>query len=89
VQIKRTGDSTSALTVYYTIGGTATNGTDYKRLPGHATINSGATSVTVLVRPIDDVIHEPNETVILSLAPDASYAIGSPNSGKVTIRSNE
>ena len=32
---------------------------------------------------------EADETVILTLLPNASYAIGSPNTGTVTIHSNE
>jgi hypothetical protein len=41
------------------------------------------------VRPIDDTIAEPDETVILTLSPNPGYVIGSPNSATVTIHSNE
>ena len=34
-RISRDGDTTSALTVYYSMGGTATNGSDYTSLPGN------------------------------------------------------
>jgi len=89
VRITRTGDLTSALTVFYTVGGTATSGTDYRALVGRASIKTGASSVVVAIRPIDDTIPEPDETVILVLSPNASYAIGSPGSGRVRIHSNE
>lgn len=89
VQITRTGASSSALTVFYTISGTAKNGRDYQKLKGRATIKSGAASANVSVRPIDDTISEPDETVIFTLSPNASYALGSPNTGTVTIQSNE
>ena len=77
------------LNVLYSVGGTATNGTDYQRLRGRATIKAGASSANIQVRAIDDTIPESDETVILTLSPNASYTIGSPNSGTVTIHSNE
>ena len=89
VQISRTGATTSALTVFYAISGTAKNGRDYKKLQGQAIIKSGAGSANVSIQPIDDTIPEPDETVILTLLPNASYVIGSPNTGTVTIHSNE
>src|SRR6266705_2172107 len=61
-----------------TVSSTATNGVDYRRLSGSATIRFGATSVSIMLRPIDDTISEPDETAILTLSPDASYIIGSP-----------
>ena len=89
IMVSRTGATTASLNVLYSVGGTATNGSDYQRLRGRATIRSGANSGIVQVRPIDDTIPEPDETVILTLLPNASYTIGSPNSGTVTIDSNE
>jgi hypothetical protein len=89
IQITRTGATTSALTVFYTITGTATNGTDYRRLRGQAIIKIGKSSTTVVIQPIDDTIVEPDETVILTLSANAAYTIGSPSSGTVVIHSNE
>jgi hypothetical protein len=89
VRITRAGSTSTVLTVFYTIGGTATNGSDYKRLPGRATIRAGASSSNIIIRPIDDTIPEPDETVILTLSPDANYTVGSPSTGTVTIHSNE
>jgi hypothetical protein len=47
--ISRTGDTTNALPVAYTLGGTAVNGTDYNSLPGSAVIPAGQSSVVVPV----------------------------------------
>jgi hypothetical protein len=88
-RIVRTGDATSDLRVFYTIGGTATNGVDYRMLRNNATIRSGRTFVAITLRPIDDTISEPDETAILTLSPDPNYIIGSPNTATVTIHSNE
>ena len=88
-RVTRTGATTADLTVFYTIGGTATNRTDYQKLQGRATIRAGTGSANISIRPIDDTIPEPDETVILTLSPNASYTIGSPNSGTITLHSDE
>jgi hypothetical protein len=87
--IRRVTCTDTDLSVFYTISGTATNGVDYRRLSGSATIPSGATKAAITVKPIDDTIPEPDETVILTLSPDANYIIGSHNTATVTIHSNE
>jgi hypothetical protein len=88
-RIARTGSTTNALTVFYAITGTATNGTDYQRLLGRANIAAGRPNVMITLRPIDDTIVEPDETAILTLSANANYTVGSPNSATVTIHSNE
>src|SRR5262249_4405094 len=65
VRIRRAGCTDSNLNVFYTVGGTATNGVDYRRLRGNATIRLGAPSVVITLSPIDDTIPEPDETAIL------------------------
>jgi hypothetical protein len=88
-RIRRAGCTDSDLNVFYAISGTATNGVDYRRLRGQATIRSGRPSVVITVRPIDDTISEPDETCILTLSPDPNYIIGPRNTATVTIHSNE
>jgi hypothetical protein len=88
-RIRRVGCTDSDLNVFYTISGTATNGVDYRRLSGHATIRSGTPAVVITLRAIDDTIPEPDETAILTLSPDPNYIIGSPSTATVTIHSNE
>ena len=41
-KVSRASSTASALTVYYTVGGTATSGTDYAALPGSVSIPAGA-----------------------------------------------
>ena len=84
----RTGDTTQALTVHYTVGGTATPGSDYNALSGIVTIDAGAATALVPVMPIDDPTVESNESVIVSVAPDPAYAIASAGA-VVTIVSND
>jgi subtilisin family serine protease len=87
--VTRTGDTNAPLTVHYTVGGTAVAGTDYVSLPGTVTIGVGSASATVTVTPIDDAAYESNETVTLTLSADASYGLGSPTAGTVTIVSDD
>ena len=75
--------------VFYSVSGTATNGTDYKVLRGTVTIRAGRNSASIAVRPIDDTLAEFDETVTLTLSPDPNYIVGSPSSATVTIHSNE
>jgi len=81
------------LTVYYSLSGTAANGIDYQSLSGSVTILSGATSATIVVKPIDDFLHEGTETVIAKLiaCPSSSpcYLIGSASSATVFIADND
>jgi hypothetical protein len=89
----RTGSTASALTVYFTLSGTATKWNDYRRpegdMPEFVTIPAGATSVTLTLVPVDDRELEGTETVILTLAPNAAYNVGSPDNATITIQDNE
>src|SRR5205814_621961 len=51
--ISRTGSTAAALTVNYSIGGSADNGVDYQSLSGSVTISAGSSSAAVIVTPID------------------------------------
>jgi gliding motility-associated-like protein len=59
--------ATENITVNYTVGGTATAGTDYTPLSGTATILAGQNAVNVSLSVLDDNTFEPTETVILTL----------------------
>jgi hypothetical protein len=87
--VSRTGSLTAALTVGYTVSGTATKGVDRQGLAGSVSIPAGATSATIVVTPIDDTLREGPETVIVTLTPNGAYTIGSPSSATVTIIDND
>jgi len=73
------------LTVNFSVSGTAV-ASDYAiSSAGTVTIPVGMTSATVTVDPSVDTTDEPNETVILTVTPDAAYTIGiSPAEGTIT-----
>src|SRR6185369_12479196 len=87
--VSRTGATTSSLQVNYTIGGSASNTSDYSTLSGSVTIGVGSSSATITVTPVDDSAVEGNETVILTLAANAAYTVGTPSSATVTIADND
>ncbi|MDH4065530.1 MAG: S8 family serine peptidase, partial [Acidobacteriota bacterium] len=89
IDIIRTGDTSSELTVYYTVSGTATAGVDYVTLTGTVTIPVGASEASVSVDALDDLTSEPAETVVLTLEPDSAYIVKSPGSATVTIESDD
>ena len=86
--ITRTGSTVAALAVNLSIGGTATNGTDYQTIASSVTIPAGSASATVTVTPIDDTVVDAAETVIATIQPGA-YAVGTASSATVTIADND
>ncbi len=97
--ISRTGDMSSALTVGLEIGGSATTGRDYRRLPTRVTIPRGSASVRVEVVPVDDRLVEGPETVIVAIRPSncedeagrrsQCYRVGRASRQQVTILDND
>lgn len=81
--------SFSALSVGYTIGGTATNGTDYATIASPLVIPAGSRIGTITVNPTADATIESNETVTLTLNAGAGYTVGVPNSATGTILNDD
>jgi hypothetical protein len=99
-RVKRSGDTGQSLTVYYAIGGSATNGEDYQELSGVVTIPPGRRSAPIIVQPIDDNLEERIETVVLklvepvslanaSIAAELPYVIGRPGRAAAYIVDND
>ncbi len=91
----------TALTVSYTLGGTATCGTDYTIAgatcdndgtgTGTITLPSGAAAgegVPIPIRMVNDHIADNGETIILTLASGSGYGLGNPAATTVTIYQN-
>ncbi|MCY3689285.1 MAG: putative Ig domain-containing protein, partial [Gammaproteobacteria bacterium] len=80
----------SAITLAYTVGGTATAGTDFSIAnSGSVSVSANATSVNIPVAITDDADEEPNETVVLTLAGGTGYTLGSANVHTLTITDND
>ena len=82
------------VTVYYSVGGSATNTDDYQTLSGSVTIAAGQRTAAINLVPIDDPVVEPaTETVVLTLTgtDKASVTVAAaPNyTASVTIADND
>lgn len=73
--LSRTGSTTSALSVSYSISGTATPGTDYTALSGTASIAAGSSGAFVDVVPIEDTLAEGVESVTMTVNSTANYGV--------------
>jgi uncharacterized repeat protein (TIGR01451 family) len=93
----RTGVTTGALTANFTIGGTATFNTDYTQTdattfaPPNGTVDfaAGSSTATVTVDPTPDTAVEPDETVILTVAPGTGYNVAAMNNSATGTITND
>ena len=72
------------ITVQYDVSGTATQGTDYKKLRT-GKILAGQKAVNIPVKPILDELEEGTETVVLTLLGGEGYELGGSITGTVNI----
>jgi hypothetical protein len=87
--VSRTGATASALNVTYSVGGTATAGSDYTALSGNVTIPSGQSQAAITVTALNDAVVEANETVVITLTDGAAYDLANPSSATITIVSDD
>ncbi len=85
----RTGSTTTALTVNYTINGSATNGADYTRIASAINFAVGSATASLIVDPIPDTSLEANETVSLTLTAGTGYTVGTTTPVVGTIDNDE
>ncbi|HEX5702970.1 MAG TPA: Calx-beta domain-containing protein [Pyrinomonadaceae bacterium] len=92
----RTGVTTGALTVNFSVSGTAdaadygqTGATTFAPPTGTVIFAAGSPTATVTVDPTADSTVEPDETLTLTLAAGANYNVGSPNSATGTITNDD
>lgn len=96
----RNGSTANAMTVNFSVGGTATFGAspnDYTQTgattftppTGTVTIGVGNSTATVTVNPEADTTVEPDETVILTVTSGTGYAVGAPSVANGTISNDD
>ena len=86
--VTRTGETSGALVVAYTVSGDATAGSDYTALSGSVTIPAGSSSAEIPILSLEDGLPESSETIILTLGSGA-YEISSPSTDTVTLLDND
>lgn len=83
----------AALTVFYAIHGTASNGADYLTIPNSLTIPAGRRGARIILTPINDNLPERIATVRLRLTPPPfappMYEIGWPARAGAVILDND
>jgi hypothetical protein len=93
----RYGDTSSAQTVNFSVGGTATFGTDYTQSgaatfgvsSGTVTFAPGSGVATVTVDPTADAVVEPALTVTLTLTAGGGYTVANPSTATATILNDD
>src|SRR6185295_472459 len=96
----RTGVISGALTVNFSVGGTAvfappggdyfaTGATTFTATSGTVSFLAGSSTATITVDPLGDADLEPNETVILTVTAGAGYTVGTPASATGTILNDD
>ncbi len=83
-QVSLTGDSNKARTVHYSIGGDATNGSDYGTILSSVVVPAGSSVANVTVTVANDSVNENAESVVLcthqcSTNSDTSLSLASVN----------
>jgi uncharacterized repeat protein (TIGR03803 family) len=74
-----------ALTLKYTLSGSAINGTDYKLLTGTSQIKAGAKTVEIKIVPRGDLDGAAKKTVTLTLEAGTDYTVGKVGAAQVKI----
>lgn len=87
--VKRDGDLTGNLVVFYTVSGSATSGDDFTPFSGSVTIPADATSANITLAPLEDAVLEGDEAVTLTLTTNLAYSLGTPGVATLLIRDNE
>ena len=87
--VTRSESTADPLTVYYSVGGSATNGIDYESIGGVMTIPAGNSLATISLTPLNDSIYEGDENVIITLSTDADYLVGGASPAIATIVEDE
>ncbi|WP_355508565.1 putative Ig domain-containing protein [Xanthomonas cannabis] len=84
-----TNPSATAVSIGFSVGGTATSGTDFAAVNSPLVIPAGLTSGSIVIDPTADATSEPDETVVITLNTGSGYVVGSPNSATGTILNDD
>ncbi|MBI5507972.1 MAG: hypothetical protein HY903_04355 [Deltaproteobacteria bacterium] len=89
ILVKLSAPSAVAVTVPYTVSGTALAGADFHVAAGSLTIDAGSTSGKISVSVTDDTVGETDETVVLTLGAPTHARFGARTTHTLTIIDNE
>ena len=79
----------TAVTVEFTVGGTATAGSDYMLTPGTLTFAAGEQVKLLPLSILSDAVGEAPEAIVVSLANPSGASLASPSSHVITLRDTD
>jgi hypothetical protein len=94
----RTGSTANAMTVNFSVGGTAsftepdytqTGAATFTATSGTVVIPGGSSTATVTINPSADNTVEPDETVVLTVTSGTGYVVGTPSAATGTIQNDD
>lgn len=89
LRLQRSGPLGAGLLVGLLITGTATSGSDYETLPVSVSFAPQESSATLRLRPLQDLMTEGGEDVVVALSASAQYLIGPASHASVNIRDDD
>jgi hypothetical protein len=78
-RLSRMGDKSGSITVNYSIGGTATSGSDFTAVSGTVVFAADAGTADVEIATLHDTSYDPDETVQLTVTSGTGYTVDSQN----------
>src|SRR5574344_1355591 len=81
--------SSSAVSIPFTLGGTAQAGADYQSPASPLTIPAGQTSGSIAIALTDDGLAEPAETIIVTLGTPTGATLGATTTHTLTVAASE
>ena len=96
--VTRTGSTANAMTVNFSVGGTAsftepdytqTGAATFTATSGTVVIPGGSSTATVTINPSADTTVEPDETVDLTVTSGTGYTVGAPSAASGTITNDD
>jgi hypothetical protein len=88
-RFSRTGDTSQACRVSFSLSGTASESSDFLPLPRLIEIPAGASNADLQVMPIDDWVVEDTEAVVLNLIPGPVYYLDTASNATISIVSDD
>jgi hypothetical protein len=79
----------TAVTVDFTVGGTATAGSDYTLTPGTLTFAAGEQVKSLPLSILSDAVGEAPEAIVVSLANPSGAGLASPSTHVITLRDTD
>jgi hypothetical protein len=86
--LSRTGDTSEALNVSYSLGGSAVAGTDYQVSASTISFAAGSSSASVAVTPMVSSNIVGPQSIVLSLSAGAGYSVGAPGTATILLAGN-